>query len=112
MELPLDADGEVIHIGDVVENLREDLEPSLHHRLTVYGIHYYDYEQECAITEDGFPSILYRASELRHHHEPTVEDVLAEFADRVCNSGHQWGLDAAATIAEYAAKLRLAGEVE
>lgn len=44
---------------------------------------------------------------LRHHHAPTVEDVLAEFANRVCNSGHQWGLDAADTIAEYAAKLQL-----
>lgn len=38
---------------------------------------------------------------------PIVEDVLAEFANRVCNSGHQWGLDADIVIAEYAKKLQL-----
>lgn len=42
----------------------------------------------------------------------TVEDVLLEFADRVCNSGHQWGLDALDIVTEYAAKLRLAEETD
>lgn len=51
-----------------------------------------------------------RAHDKRHYKQPTVEDVLSEFASRVCNSGHQWGLDAADTIAEYAAKLRLADD--
>ena len=36
----------------------------------------------------------------------TVEDVLNDFAKRVLNSGHQWGLDAEETTAEYADELR------
>lgn len=79
MELPVDADGVPIRVGDVMENLREDLEPKLHHRFKVYGIQYRDYGQVCTLTEDGRPSILYRANECRHYHAPTVEDVLREF---------------------------------
>lgn len=36
----------------------------------------------------------------------TVEDVLSEFASRVLNSGHQWGLDAPDVVPEYAAEIR------
>lgn len=46
------------------------------------------------------------ANNCRHYHEPTVEDVLEEFAQMyiACNDK--------GTIAEYAKKLRLAGEDE
>lgn len=110
VKLPVDSDGVPIHVGDVMENLREDLEPSLHHRFTVYGIHYRAYGQECALTEDGYPSKLYRASETRHHHAPTVEDVLLELLDE---AEHFHSLEEEReAIAEYAAKLRLAGDAE
>ena len=99
VRLPLDADGKPIHVGDVMEWTSGDT-------LEVIGfggetLFYIDGSGNCEWTSAGMK---------RHHHAPTVEDVLREFADRVCNSGHQWGLDADTTIAEYAAKLRLAGD--
>lgn len=51
----------------------------------------------------------YLTENVRHAYEPTVEDVLTEFAAKLIErSGLTNG--AAQTIAEYAAKLRLAGE--
>lgn len=101
VRLPVDGDGEYIHIGDVMEWCDSG------ETLTVEGI-----GRDVLFYIDGENAEWTAARNKRHYHEPTVEDVLREFADRVCNSGHQWGLDAADTIAEYAAKLRLAGEGE
>lgn len=99
--LPKDADGEYIHIGDRMENNER-----------VVRIVLTDGSWEPSVYIEKLPNVLHEhfCHEIGHYHAPTVEDVLAEFANRVCNSGHQWGLDAADTIAEYAAKLRLAGE--
>jgi hypothetical protein len=100
VKLPVDADGEPIHIGDVMDGTC----PSGKH---VNGT-------VSAIGDGVFwlsnVQFSLKPNYMHHHHEPTVEDVLREFADRVCNSGHQWGLDAADTIAEYAQRLRLAGD--
>lgn len=97
---PLDADGEMWHSGDMSDSNWGVIE----------GIAYEDGRWLVSGHDTSAPWIP--ADSIRHHHPPTVEDVLTEFADRVCNSGHQWGLDAADTISEYAAKLRLAGEGE
>ena len=61
-------------------------------------------------------------SNIRHHHEPTVVDVLREFADEMNqNLGMYTGeaIDAddwrdadAKTVEKFAAKLRLAGDGE
>ena len=101
MPYPLDADGVPIHVGDVMENI---VCPSVHREVTGVGV-------ECFYGwDDGngrysqFDVVCYR-----HHHAPTVEDVLREFytlavrgkaarADDVDN----------AVLAEYAARLRLA----
>ena len=99
MELPVDADGVVIRIGDEMEAVG-----SVH---TVIGLApgYY-------ITGERKGSSLLRRDgwELakRGHHVKlrTIEDVLHEYAKRVLNSGHQWGLDAEETTANYAAELR------
>lgn len=107
VRLPLDADGEPIHIGDVMEKMREDLEPSSYHKFKVYGIHYQAYGQGWALSEDGYPRDLYRPCECRHYHKATVEDVLDEFVERWHDTHHD---DIPALLAEYAAKLRLAGE--
>ena len=119
VKLPVDADGVPIRVGDVMENMREDLEPQLHHTFRVYGILYRDYGQKCALTENGYPTILYRASECRHYHEPTVEDVLLD----ACKAYHGLMIEGMSDvahdmpapyeiIAEYAAKLRMAKEVD
>lgn len=106
VELPKDADGVPIHVGDVMEFSEFEIEHPV--TRTVEGIGQGTFFAWCG--ERGYQQ--HDAKRYRHHTPPTVEDVLAEFADKVCNSGHQWGLDAADTIAEYAAKLRLAGEDE
>ena len=104
IELPKDANGEYIHIGDVMENLREDLEPWVHHRFRVYSIQYRDFEQSATLTENGYPTILYRACECCHYHEPTtVEGVLREFAEGVEGQNKDF---TEFVITEYAKKLR------
>ena len=62
------------------------------------------------ITDDHL--FIFPANELRHYHEPTVEDVLREFADLVRKERIELAEISDETIAEYAAKLRLAGEDE
>jgi hypothetical protein len=108
VKLPVDADGVPIRVGDKMEPISVKYD-----RFGVVTL--------CLDTRDGRWSLLTdldgdwshdELCQLRHYTPPTVEDVLAEFADKVCNSGHQWGLDAADTIAEYAKRLRLAGDGE
>lgn len=102
VRLPKDADGVPWRIGDVIAW------PDGSGLKSVIGIGkdwLFYIDSECEYKADWTVAN-------DKHHATTVEDVLREFADRVCYSGHQWGLDADATIAEYAAKLRLAGEDE
>lgn len=96
--LPVDADGVPIHVGDKLTDGE--------YRFTVHELATFGDGSWSIRNEDGN---AWAACDVTHHNTPTVEDVLREFADRVCNSCHQWGLDAADTIAEYAARLRLAG---
>lgn len=101
VRLPVDGDMVTIRVGDTLDGYGKTIE--------VVEMRY-GRGGWVLISRDG--SGYADTFAFAHHHKPTVEDVLREFADRVCNSGHQWGLDAADTIAEYAAKLRLAGEGE
>lgn len=97
--LPVDADGVPIHIDDVMEWPDGKT-------FEVVGIgdgtlFYVEGDDDALADWTG-------ASTKRHHHAPTVEDVLREMLDA-------WGeLPSNATneaiVAEYAAKLRLAGE--
>lgn len=102
VRLPVDADGEVIHVGDELD---------------------VGFVARIVITDDEWPSYLYAyketphiltqhfCNEVSHHHEPTVEDVLREFAEKVIDSQipsvHPTYEEA---IAEFAAKLRLADD--
>lgn len=107
----LDGDKVPVRIGDEVDS-------DLYEDGTVMGVQFYGIDNGSirtliAVRPERWDVATWRTpDEYRHHHAPTVEDVLREFAGRVCNSGHQWGLDAADTIAEFAAKLRLAEEVD
>ena len=92
---PLDADGEMWRRGDMSDSNWGVIE----------GIAYEN--GRWLISGHDMSAPWVPADSIRHYHAPTVEDVLREFAERVCNSGHQWGLDASDTIAEYAAKLQL-----
>jgi len=102
IELPKDADGEYIHVGDKVTCARSVWQVT-GLRLTglAWGVC-------CTIFNDhgGSGTNVYPPCDLRHYHAPTVEDVLTEF-------GIDWEHesdceDRAALLKEYAAKLRLA----
>lgn len=103
--LPLDADGLPIRIGDVMDftkNVRG---------LTVLGIGIVDASESSlgefglgVFVREGSDYVWYNA-EFLHHHVPTVEDVLREFAVGICGQNADF---AELVIAEYAAKLKLA----
>lgn len=111
VELPKDADDEYIHIGDVMEWCDSG------ETLTVEGI-----GSDVLFYIDGENAEWTAARNKRHHHAPTVEDVLREFADEMNqNLGMYTGeaIDAddwrdadAKTVEKFAAKLRLAGDGE
>lgn len=102
VELPKDAYGEYIHIGDVMEWCDSG------ETLTVEGI-----GSDVLFYIDGENAEWTAARNKRHHHEPTVVDVLREFAEKVIDSQipsvHPTYEEA---ITEYAAKLRLADDGE
>lgn len=96
MRLPVDADGEYIHLGDEMD-FSEGVRG-----LTVIGVgtsSVNDSDMGAFIRDDdGYT--WFNARFLRHH-KPTIEDVLREMIDEV-----QRCCDTEDTIAEYAAKLR------
>ena len=106
--LPLDADGEYIHEHDKVDWL--DHAGTWHENVTVVAV----CDDGCYVMDSTVFHV--HKSNIRHHHEPTVEDVLREFADEVWNrccegaTASDSGIDG--LVAECAAKLRLAGEDE
>ena len=97
--LPVDADGEPVHVGDVMEW------PDCSTAVVVGvgdGTFFY--------VEDGEDAAEWScASDKIHHRAPTVEDVLAEFAAKLIERGELTN-GAAQTIAEYAKRLTLAGD--
>lgn len=104
VELPRDADGVPIHIGDVMDftkNVRG---------LTVLGIGIVDANERSlgVFVRDGNDYVWYNA-EFLHHHTQTVEDVLRQVIACANNGQHVHGaLATEDIIAEYAAKLKLA----
>lgn len=106
VRLPVDADGVPIRVGDEMEPISVKYD-----RFGVVTL--------CLDTRDGRWSLLTdldgewshdEMCQLRHYTPPTVEDVLREFALRV--TGKEVGSINHDTVAEYAAKLRLAGDGE
>ena len=90
VRLPLDADGEYIRAGDVLDGYCKTIEVvELRHGRSGWVL----------ISRDG--NGYADTFAFAHHHAPTVEDVLREFADEVKRC-----CDTQDTIAEYAAKLR------
>ena len=99
--LPVDADGEVIHLADRVGND----EPVVRIVLTneSFGPSVYIGKSPNALHE-------HFCNKVRHYHKPSVEDVLRETAiDWDCAAD---GEDKEAVLKEYAAKFRLANDEE
>lgn len=98
---PLDADGEYIHIGDKV---------TLYDRCVYEVDAIYLHKDRVSVSYSGESGCgCDSADNFHHYHEPTVEDLLCEFAEKVIDSQipsvHPSYEEA---IAEYATKFRLA----
>ncbi len=99
VKFPVDADGVPIHVGDVMDGYGKTIE--------VLELRY-GRSGWVLISRDG--NGYADTFAFAHHHEPTVEDVMVEFAtDWECAED---GEDKTAVLKEYAAKLRLAEEVD
>lgn len=98
IRLPKDADGEYIHEHDKVD--WRDHPGHVHKNALVVAV----CSDGCYVMDDGMVFHVH-ASDVRHHKQPTVEDVLTEF-------GIDWEhesdcKDRAALLKEYATKLQL-----
>lgn len=106
VELPKDADGEPIRVGDEVVCINK--------RWTVTGLRLTGgfWGVCCTIFNDqgGSGTNVYPPDSLTHYKPPTVEDVMVEFATDLESA--QDGEDKTAVLKEYAAKLRLVEEDE
>ena len=102
IELPEDADGEYIHIGDVmVDRGFPDA------KYTVVGI-----GKDEFFTRDAYGELYeHTASLYIHYKQPTVEDLLREFALEI-DGAADVDFSGAVTIAKYAKLLRLAESEE
>lgn len=97
MLLPVDADGVPCRVGDKMKYAdgTEFEVDGIGSGGTLFSV------------DDASNSAWWtNAEDKRHAPERTVESVLSEFASRVLNSGHQWGLDAPDMVPEFAAEIR------
>ena len=109
VRLPKDADGVPFRIGDKVDS--DHYEDGTVTGIQFYKIYNGGIRTLIAVRPDRWDVAMWHTpDEYRHYHEPTVEDVLREFGDWYAHT--KGGCDEDAIIAEYAAKLRLAGEGE
>ena len=102
IKLPKDANGEYIHIGDVMESKGSDFlfdEASFEVRIIRCD--------ECGWEVYDRLGNRYAPSLLRHH-KPTVPEILRKFAVEVC--GGPALTIRSGVVEEYASRLRLAGE--
>lgn len=105
VRLPRDEDGVPIRVGDRLDGYNDT--------TVVKGL---------TLSANGWDMVcnngLWHDPEAFTHHKDTVEDVLREFADRVCSSDHivkdgkYLGIEDTGLLAEYAEKLLLARDAE
>jgi len=104
VRLPKDADGEYIHVGDVMEWVRyKDDDPTIVRTVSGIGNGVF-----FAWSDEQGRYAQYEAHAYRHHHAPTVEDVLRDYACRILMAGCIDEEDE--LVDEYAAKLQLRGD--
>lgn len=105
----LDADKKPMRLGDKAEGMNG-----------TFTVHELKFTAGGCTTWDGVAMLTVHVDECHHHHEPTVEDMLREMhmeLDKVTAlyvgeaiDSDERGSDEARIFAEYAAKLRLAGD--
>lgn len=100
VELPKDADGVTIHVGDTLDGYNET---TVVKRLTL------DDDGWFMTCENG---LWIDFTAFTHHHESTVEEVMQEMLEQAVGYSDAHTTVALNAIAEYSAKLRLAGDGE
>ena len=124
VRLPVDAEGEVIHIGELVDEKLPFGGYAPPAPIDTMELSRGASGYRWMVKLDAENRALVSPKLLRHHRAPTVEDVLREFAERLDEIGSEDDCvgveeqecrasirrDIAAAYAEYAAKLRLAGD--
>ncbi len=105
VKLPVDADGVPIHIGDELKCI-EALHPEVPARFKVQDM-FYRGNGEWHLR--AYPA-TYDPKKCRHHHEPTVEDLLREFVSEFNRDDTE--LCDEEIIERFASKLRLVDDGE
>jgi hypothetical protein len=93
--LPMDADGEAIHVGDTLTDGEYTFRVC---ELVQFADGSWSIRNECGNA--------WAACDVTHHHKPTVEDVLREFSC-VLMGKREFDGDVTKAVAEYAKRLRL-----
>ena len=109
VKLPVSEDGDVLHIGELVDEKLPFGGYAAPAPIDTMELSRGASGYVWMMKLDAENRALISPKLLRHHRAPTVEDVLREFAAKLIERGELTN-GAAQTIAEYAAKLRLAGD--
>ena len=109
VRLPVGEDGDVLHIGDLVDEKLPFGGYAAPAPIDTMELSRGASGYRWMVKLDAENRALVSPKLLRHHHAPTVEDVLREFAAKVEPSWRVTELPNA-VLAEFAAKLRLAGD--
>jgi len=115
VKLPVSEDGDVLHIGELVDEKLPFGGYAAPAPIDTMELSRGASGYVWMVKLDAENRALVSPKLLRHHHEPTVEDVLREFAANIADvlGGDDFKLDDNDELyAEYAAKLRLAKEGE
>ena len=115
IKLPVSEDGDVLHIGELVDEKLPFGGYAAPAPIDTMELSRGASGYVWMVKLDAENRALVSPKLLRHHHEPTVEDVLREFAANIADvlGGDDFKLDDNDELyAEYAAKLRLAKEGE
>ena len=102
IRLPKDADGEPIHVGDKLIDEDDKLQKPAIVKCILYN------DEGCVVSDIDPRGCWYDPSLLRHHHKPTVEDVLTKMLEKAVGYSDAHTTVASNAIAECAPKLRLA----
>ena len=108
MELPVDADGVPIRVGDVLDP-PSDCDDYV--TCQVVKLTYDLFEKEWYFEGEAVGSFMgfcgyFDTAGWTHHKPRTLEDVLCDFANDVAKQGHQIGLTAHGLSDKYAAEIR------
>ena len=112
VKLPVSEDGDVLHVGEMVDEKLPFGGYAAPAPIDTMELSRGASGYRWMVKLDAEGRALISPKLLRHHHEPTVEDVLQEMLEQAVGYGDAHTTVALNAIAEYAAKLRLSNSEE